>query len=303
MQKVRPEEFLSRASEMRIAIIGDYIQDAYIYGCSTRLSPEAPVPVVDKQSVKESPGGAGNVMMNLENLSVDVLLFTTGNKYMLDKPNMFVHPGDTPIKTRIMVGNHHLMRIDEDHKNIPVDYDEVTWRDDFEKSIDELDVVIFSDYHKGSISDSIARVIIQKCMDRNIPVLVDAKKDYDKYFGASVIKCNQTEWINWSFTRNQKHYEFIDHMAIKGLVVTKGAQGIHLSSGHMRDHFANGHSKSIIDVCGAGDTVTAVLAVCMGAGIAMEQAIEIANALAAEVCTHPGVYAIMPTDVIRIQED
>src|SRR5574343_1130787 len=147
MQKIK--EALDAASKFKIAVVGDYIRDEYIFGNVTRVSPEAPVVVLNKQSYSDRPGGAANVWMNLKTLGVvDAYLFTLGDKASWDE-YIFMHKGNPSVKTRVISGNHHIVRIDDDRKDGDILYDDLSWREDIETLIPQLDCLVFSDYHKG----------------------------------------------------------------------------------------------------------------------------------------------------------
>lgn len=288
-------ELLEKAPKLKIAIIGDLIEDKYIIGDVHRISPEAPVVVVSKISETTYAGGAGNVFMNLLNIGVDAYLFTTGNprsNILCDR--IFLHPGVTPVKTRVMSGNHHLLRIDEESTTtVPAVYDDVIWREDFETVFPQLDAVIFSDYHKGSIDQTTAHVILSKCNERGIPVIVDAKKDFIKYKHSSIIKCNQKEAD--AFLPSHLRVELLANY----FVVTQGERGIswYDSTGF---NGVDGVESHIIDVCGAGDTVTAIMGACYAAGFNILKSLTLANIAAAETCKHVGVYPITKEDLLRL---
>lgn len=287
------QELLEKASKLKIAIIGDLIEDRYIFGDVERVSPEAPVVVVMKTGETSYLGGAGNVFLNLLNIGVDTYLFTRGEKNIV-APDIFIHPGITPKKTRIMSKKHHLLRIDEENINQEdVAYDDLSWREDIEKLLPSLDAVIFSDYHKGTISAEIAQTIIHLCNEKAIPVIVDAKRDFEKYKYANVIKCNKHEakGINVDELRVSLHVNYF--------IVTMGEYGAILNSSTGIDHVST-PSIGIIDVCGAGDTVMAVLAVAYSSGNNIIQSLELANKAAAETCKHAGVYAIKKEDLLKL---
>lgn len=297
------QEFLDRVSKLKIAVIGDFIVDRYVYGDVSRISPEAPVPVLLKEHSTTCPGGAGNVARNIMNLGAHVSFFTRGDsKASRLSDDVFIHPGVTPIKTRIMCGNHHLMRIDEEPtEQTDIQYDDLTWREDFEKALPNLDAVVFSDYHKGAISHDIARIIIDACRDKNIPVIVDAKRDFDKYKQATIVKCNKKEFNNLHDRYKILPVEFCGIYENDYLVVTQGQRGISWYTIDTDAAFGvDGISVNIVDVCGAGDTVTAMIAIGKAAGMTIGPICDLANLAAAEVCTHPGVYPVMKEDLIRI---
>lgn len=285
-------DLIEKAPKLKIAIIGDVIIDKYIVGDVDRISPEAPVPVLIQKSTYQKFGGAGNVYCNLKNLGVDTYLFTTGEHNFLTD-DFFIHPGKTPIKTRIMSGNHHLLRIDEEDAPDYVQYDDVAWREDFEKLLPSLDAVIFSDYHKGVCDVTITQTIISACCEKGIPVIVDAKTDFYKYKHATIMKCNKKESSGIDVQKLR-----LD-LLVSYFLVTCGEQGISLYYSKGSEGF-NGHEVNIIDVCGAGDTVTAVVTFAFSGGYNVLQATELANRAAAEVCKHAGVYAITKEDLLKL---
>lgn len=287
-------ELLERAPKLKIAVIGDYIDDCYIFGDVVKISPEAPVPVLSPTKRLQKPGGAGNVVRNLLNIGVDTYLFTTGDKHrhVLPRDVVFLHPGEFPKKTRIMSDHHHILRMDEESDQ-SCSYDEVLWRQDFESILPSLDAIVFSDYHKGVIHETIANTVITMATEKGIPVIVDAKKDYGKYRYSSIIKCNQKEAD--VFLPSHLRRELL----VNYFVVTCGERGI---SWYDSEGFngVDGIESNIIDVCGAGDTVTAILAVCYAAGFNIHTSIVLANKAAAETCKYVGVYAITKEDLLKL---
>lgn len=298
-------KILEKAPSLKIAVIGDFIEDRYVIGDVDRISPEAPVPVVRVTSKVATPGGAGNVFMNLIGLGVEAHLFSdighTQRDLFSQNQEPMIHQGrwNHSIKTRIMSGNHHIVRYDEDTVPIYMDYAGVKWRDTFELNLQEWDAVILSDYHKGVISDDIAERVITMCGKYMIPVIVDAKKDFPKYVNANILKCNGKEWAASPYRQSQ---EFVRKMDLDALVITHGALGMEMQGQENWNHF-NGHTVPIADTCGAGDTVTAMLAI--GEALCMERwgMASLANRCAAEVCKHPGVYALTIEDLIKIKHE
>jgi len=286
------QELLEKAPKLKIAVIGDYIIDKYIFGSVDRISPEAPVPVVVPNRTFTRPGGAGNVVKNLLNIGVDAYLFTTGDRFHeLPRDVVFYHPGEFPKKTRVISGTHHLLRMDEESV-FDVVYDDVLWKEDFEVILRSLDAVVFSDYHKGVINPTVSNTIIAMCNEKGIPVIVDAKKDFDKYTNATILKCNQKEAQNINPIIERSN------LCLNYFVVTCGENGISwfTDSGNGVD----GIPVDIVDVCGAGDTVTAILAASYAAGFNIQKSITLANIAAAETCKHIGVYPITKEDLLRL---
>lgn len=302
-------ELLKKTPDLKIAVIGDFIEDRYIYGDVTRISPEAPVPVVHKTNQISRAGGAGNVFMNLVNLDVhaDLYCFSSDRFLMATlfggyTSQVWLHPGVNSIKTRVMCGNHQIIRIDEELKKDEIEWHAFKqidwWTNHLEKNFGEYNAIVMVDYHKGVLSDSLINAVMELANHYEIPVVVDAKRDYRRYSGAFIIKCNRSEYE--AIPKNSDNLLHYGRKGIKvdNLVVTVGEQGIsiyHEDTGEGID----GYPINIVDVCGAGDTVTALLAAATAAGYGVLEACEIANVAASEVCRHPGVYPITKEDLIK----
>ena len=269
-------QILEAASKLRIAVVGDQIIDRYILGTIDRISPEAPVPVLRMTQTKENRGGAGNVVENLRGLGVQVSEFF--GKHV-------------PVKTRVMSGNHHVIRIDDEEEPYWMKWDEVDIGLGYGIQHKKFDAVVISDYGKGMISEEVAKEIILKCQHHyahQTPVIVDAKKDFHRFHGASVIKCNNKEASEIKPWKNN----FAEQFDAGYFVVTDGPHGISAVTPYDNIYDAKGFEISICDTCGAGDTVTAVLAIMKCLYPSIQDAIDLANIAASEVCRHPGVMPI-----------
>lgn len=291
------DEILTRASKLKIAVIGDLIIDQYVFGDVTRISPEAPVPVLVKNTEsKTCMGGAGNVFMNLVNLGVDVDLFCNFNQlsFWPDEYDNKIFCNNYPaaIKTRVMSGSHHMLRIDNEIMPDQIEwhtFKQLSWWSYLEEHFGEYDCIVMSDYGKGVLSDSLINAVMELAHHYGTLVVVDAKKEFHRYNGAMVIKCNKSEW------------EASDRKFGRSLwtIVTCGEAGISLYDKEGSGEGINGIPVPIVDVCGAGDTVTAVLAMAFTAHQSMWDACVLANIAASEVCTHSGVYPITKEDLIK----
>lgn len=300
-------QLLTRAEGLKIAVIGDFIQDKYILGAVDRISPEAPVPVVSQHLTFGKPGGAGNVYLNLCNLGIKTSLFCgTHDKHTVVEvsyhENGIVHTHENrhAIKTRVMSGGHHLLRIDDEIDPMQIEWLPFTaysWWKELEEKMGEYNCIVLSDYGKGVLSDSLINAIMELAPKYGIPVIVDAKKDYERFEGATVIKCNQKEYDaieGWN-TENSKW-----------LVVTNGESGMRFCDTYGHVETFHGQKVNIVDVCGAGDTVTAVIAMVMAINDPInpiDVACKLANIAAAEVCTHAGVHAITKEELIKRWEE
>lgn len=293
-------EILEKASKLRIAVIGDLIQDEYIVGDVERISPEAPVQVVNQTEHKVSMGGAGNVFMNLLNLGVksDLYCYFKGEKEFWDSQQIGFWYHDYPhaIKTRIMCGYHHLLRVDKEARPNEIEwlqFNGISWSQDLLSRFEMYDAIVLSDYNKGVLSDSVINTVFDYALKCGIPVIVDAKKDFHRFKNAHILKCNYKEWCGPKPDGVKNIVNMVDKLSLGHFIVTRGDKGVLYCSGV--DHGdsidqVNGIPVHNVDVCGAGDTVTAVLAMMVKEPI--RHGVILANIAAAEVCKHSGVHPI-----------
>lgn len=281
------QKIIDQSSKIRIAVVGDFITDRYIFGEVTRISPEAPVPVLKVTDVRANPGGAGNVVENLSGLGCQV--------------SSFYNDKNIPVKTRVMSGNHHLLRMDEESGPQWMDPDDLDIGLFYGIDNNKFSCVILSDYGKGTVSKKVANKVIKLCTIKNIPVVVDTKSQHDIFFGASIIKSNLGEWHSFLAHHGKFHNasHFIQLMNVENMVITEGANGIWYHDQDYNITNIPGIETDICDPCGAGDTVTAILGMMIAMKYTIHQACELANIAASEVCRHAGVYAIQKADLIR----
>lgn len=297
------QKILDRASTLRIAVIGDLIVDHYICGSVDRVSPEAPVPVLLKGTEKTTMGGAGNVWQNLTNLGVHAELFCNFNGDALwhkgYDDRIHCNPYPYSKKTRVMCGNHQLLRIDEELQGNDMQWQtfkQFYWWEYLMNNSGDYDAFVISDYGKGVVSDSVIGTLmeyqfINRRDRKHSPVIVDAKKNFKRFYGAYCVKANDKE------SDDDIIQDCIQNRGINFFVRTRGDQGMvwynRTTSGGVK-----GEKVNIVDVSGAGDTVTAMLAILMSdEGVRMSEVMWLANMAAAEVCKHPGVYAIQKEDL------
>ena len=249
---------------MKILVIGDIIVDKYIYGTSTRLSPEAPVPVVAQERIVETTGGAGLVYENLKNLGVDVELFEYASKKC--------------VKTRVMCDGHYVTRIDDDHYADGVEVCNTILRNDFSK----YDYVILSDYNKGVLDESIK--IIEHLNKFNCRVIVDPKSHAENYKGAWLIKPNEKEFqeyfINW-------HDNIITTRAGKSVIAKIDNEVYEIAV----------DTVEVSDVTGAGDCFLAAFVYGLTRGYDYKTCLEIAIRGSRESVKHTGTYTLQQDDL------
>lgn len=301
----------------RVLVVGDIMLDRYWYGDTGRISPEAPVPVVRVGEEERRLGGAANVALNLARVgAITRLVGVIGDdepgeatRALLENAGVRAdlvvsdsHP--TIAKLRVMSRNQQLIRLDFERSFA---LDGAFARDEFvaryRDALDETDVVICSDYGKGTLAD--VEVIIAAARERDIPVLVDPKgHDWQRYARATLITPNLHEFeaITGAVTDDamlQQHADTLRaRLNIDSLLVTRSEKGMSLfsASGHL--HLA-AQAQEVFDVTGAGDTVIALLGAGLGAGLSLADAAALANLGAGIVVAKLGTATATPIELKR----
>lgn len=309
--------FAKKIKQLRIFVIGDVMLDSYIWGKAERLSPEAPVPVVQVEKKESRPGGAANVAFNLRALGVNTYLFGLVGKdhaatelkknlalSKIKSQGIFAHPAlTTTIKTRVIGNKHQLLRIDEEQP-VTLSSDE---RKKFIFSILEAirefapDAIIFEDYDKGCIDQDLIKQITEFAIQANIITAVDPKRNnFLHYKNVTLFKPNFAELKNGlnlnSLKKNkdslQLHTsEFLRKQKIKNMMVTLSEHGVYYAT-KVQSGMHDAHVRSIADVSGAGDTVIAIATCCMALDLPLHTAAAIANVAGGMVCEYAGVVPI-----------
>lgn len=293
-----------------ILVIGDLMVDHYIWGQATRLSPEAPVPVVNVSNESVTPGGAANVAQNLVSLGANVSLAgLVGNdiqgaqlKEILLAESILTNciitdaARPTTVKTRVLAGSHQLVRIDRETTDAVSTEIEDEIVNQLTKSIDTADVVVFSDYNKGLFSPSLTQRIIAAANGKGKKVIVDPKGlNYTKYKGAYLIKPNRKELAEAAKMEKIKSIADLQEASktiftqtdTDYLVVTLSEEGMVILS-ELAHKLLPVKATEVFDVTGAGDTVLAAIAYFMALDFSVEEACELANHAAAIVIRRVG---------------
>lgn len=250
---------------MKVLVLGDVIIDKYIYGTSTRISPEAPVPIVNLDRVKTSLGGAGLVVENLKSLGVDVTLAQTGQPQS--------------VKTRIISDGHYITRLDEDQDANSSAVLDTILHDDFS----QYDYVILSDYDKGVLDN--AKQIIAHINSQGPKVIVDPKRYAHDYEGAWLVKPNNSEYTKFEFDEWQGNIIITD----AGHSVTAKIDDI--------EYNIPIETVEVSDVTGAGDCFIAAFVYGLTKGYTHKKCLEIATKGATESVKHSGTYILKQEDV------
>jgi len=297
-----------RSSKPKILVLGDVMIDSYIYGDVKRISPEAPVPIIDAKKNIDRLGGAGNVVLNLQNLGVEVNLATIiGNDFngrlfesLLKKNNLstqFVLKSknvNTTKKTRFLSGSSQLLRMDNDSKGFKK-RDSALLERKIIPIITNYDAIIISDYNKGVCSELLIKKVIFSANKEGISTFIDPKGDkWGKYLNATCLTPNIAEIegeLKQSFSSDAEFKKAAAALNAKYKLdyslITRGASGITYYDGHTVHHQKVG-KKEVYDVSGAGDTVIACFAASLSSKIGLSNALELSSFIASEVVAHIG---------------
>lgn len=303
-----------------VIVIGDVMLDRYWSGTTSRISPEAPVPVVHIQQTEERPGGAGNVALNIAALGSRAILFapcgddavadTLENKLRAARVECQLQriPGiPTITKLRILSLHQQLLRLDFE-ENFE-DVNDTNLLANITKHLAQANVVVLSDYAKGSLRQ--APEIIRLAKQAKVPVFVDPKgQDFNIYRGATLLTPNRREFeavVGLCKTEEEivrKGTELLKKYDIGALLVTRGEQGMTLIRAGQPEFHLPAHAREVYDVTGAGDTVIGVLAAAYGVGHDLAQAASIANLAAGIVVGKLGAATVSVPELRRtIQEE
>lgn len=309
----------------KILIIGDLMIDQYIWGDANRLSPEAPVPIVNVQKESNTLGGAGNVAQNLLSFGAEVIIAgligdDTAGKELLkvltdenaDTRGIVVDAQrPTTIKTRIIAGSHQIVRIDREVNETISKKCEDELFNKITPDLADAAIVLFSDYNKGVLSASLCGRIIEYCNSINKKVIVDPKGlNFAKYKGAFLIKPNKKElaqavkFEKISSTMDLQNaaaalFELTDS---EYLVVTLSEEGMAILT-KSSYKLLEVKATEVFDVTGAGDTVLATMAYFIALGFSVEEACELANHAAAIVIRRVGSASTSVKEIIEDMEN
>jgi rfaE bifunctional protein kinase chain/domain len=318
----------SQFKTLNVIVIGDVMIDSYLWGSVHRISPEAPIPIVNTTRRELRMGGAANVALNIKSLTANPILCTViggdshGDDFLrlmdedsLDKSGI-VRSDEriTTIKHRVISGGQHLLRVDEEITT-PITAHES------EKLLAQIDAimrgtpihaVVFEDYDKGVITPWLIERVVKIAHDKNIPVLVDPKKrNFLYYKGVDVFKPNfkeLCEGVNVSIEKTDFDALFEAECKLREILgygygfITLSEHGVFLSDGESYKRFPS-VIREVTDVSGAGDTVIATISLCIAAGIDIVTASEVANIAGGLVCERVGVVPVDYNALLKVLKD
>jgi D-beta-D-heptose 7-phosphate kinase / D-beta-D-heptose 1-phosphate adenosyltransferase len=305
--------------DFQAIVLGDVMLDRYLEGHIYRISPEAPVPVVSLEREWATLGGAGNVAASLAGLGCRVTLAGIVGadeegrwlQRVLNEAGVagavLIERDDlrTICKTRVVAsGQQQVVRLDQDGDRAALRRAAADLEEQILPSIREYDVVVLSDYDKGTITESLARLVLSECRKRGVPCVVDSKKtDFTVFTGATLLTPNVME-ASRALGRSLDDVGEIVSAAIEArtalrldhLLITRGPDGMTLASADGIAHFP-AEVREVADVTGAGDTVIATLAAWLGSGHDIKEACRIASVAAGIAVGHRGCYVVKTAEL------
>lgn len=319
-----PIHIFEKVQDIKVFVIGDVMIDRYINGSVERISPEAPVPVVNYKSTENNLGGAANVALNIASLNAQISLFSViGNdensllfKNILEKANIstkgLIHSEErvTTVKTRVLAGKQQLLRIDEENKQNLSKKETKALLARFEQQLEAIqpDVIVFQDYNKGVLTPEIIQKVITLANDRQIITTVDPKKNnFWSYKSTTLFKPNLREIRTMTdFEIDPTKLESLNKAAdfmrqklnCKICMITLSEHGIYIDDKETTEIYPT-FPAQITDVCGAGDTVISLASIGLAIGLSAKEIAELSNTGGALVCGKIGVVPVDKNELIQ----
>ena len=312
--EARLSELLKKLDGKRIAVVGDVMLDRYLWGSVVRISPEAPVPVVEIGSESARLGGAANVASNIKSLGGKPLLFSVvgdddhGRKFLeLMEEARFSASGifidrdrPTTVKTRVIAHDQHVVRVDRETKQEIAPMHQKKILELLQKEIDSIDAIILEDYNKGALAKELIPQLIALACAHDKIITVDPK--FDNFFEFRRVT---------SFKPNRKEVEevlgvrvtddasvervgriLVDRLQAKSVLLTRGEEGMSLFEEDGTVTHVATRARRIADVSGAGDTVISTLTISLTGGATFMEAATLANYAGAVVCGEVGIVPV-----------
>ncbi|WP_394992969.1 bifunctional heptose 7-phosphate kinase/heptose 1-phosphate adenyltransferase [Emticicia sp.] len=300
---------------LRVLIVGDVMIDSYVFGRVERISPEAPIPVVNVKRKEIRLGGAGNVAMNIKSLGATPILCTVvgADSDAKDLLNLLIDndlPIDgiiqskariTTVKQRILAGSQHIVRIDSEMDSLINADEQALLIEKAEALAESCDVIIFEDYDKGVLTAESIKQIVAFAKSKGIPTIVDPKKrNFLNYQGTDIFKPNLKELKEGlKIDFDAKNLEEVKSavasakniLGVNGVFLTLSENGVFIDFQDETHHIA-AHLRSITDVSGAGDTVVSIAAMCLALKLSPKVIAEMSNLGGGLVCEYVGVMPI-----------
>ncbi|MEW5798176.1 MAG: D-glycero-beta-D-manno-heptose-7-phosphate kinase [Bacteroidota bacterium] len=324
LQHSRIQQLLTGIKEKRLAVIGDVMIDRYIWGNVSRVSPEAPVPVVEVEGESTRLGGAANVANNITSLGARAFLIgIAGNdangkelKKILDEQNtssegIIIDPSrPTTVKTRVIAHSQHVVRIDSEEKKDIDDTIQKKVLSILQNSIESIDGIIIEDYNKGVVVQQLIHAVIALAKKYNKVITVDPKfNNFFEYKNVSVFKPNikETEEALGKKLRSEDNVLsagklLLERLQADNVLLTRSEKGMSLFEKNGAVTHIPTRAREVADVSGAGDTVIATLTAMLTAGATVKEAAILANMAGGIVVGEVGIVPIKPEQLLAETE-
>ena len=307
------KKVFSEFNKKRVLIVGDSMIDAYMWGEINRMSPEAPVPIVEIQKHETRLGGSANVALNIQSLEAKPILCSVigddihGDLFLdlMHKSNLSTEgiliskKRRTTLKTRVIANEKHQLRVDEeDTKPIQL---ENKFINKIKDHISSCDVVILQDYNKGTLTQNVIKEIIATANELKIPTIVDPKKiNFNNYNNCTIFKPNLSEikeGMKIDFNSNNQNEinevtnKLLSKLQAKAILLTMSEKGISITY-NKEFEYTPAFQRKIIDVSGAGDTVISVASLCLTTEMNLKILSKLSSLAGGIVCEEVGVVPI-----------
>jgi D-glycero-beta-D-manno-heptose-7-phosphate kinase len=291
---------MERIRRQKVLVLGDFMLDVYTLGEVDRISPEAPVPILRVTHENRCPGGAGNAILNLVSLGMEVLavgrlgddpagkiFLEELSKEAINTCGILIDPSfQTPLKNRMIASGQQIVRIDYEHTTPMTDTLEEAFFAILPNLLQDVKVIAISDYAKGFLTSRLLSFVIEIASNRSIPVIVDPKgMDFKRYKGATLIKPNLSEAIlaaglGREATLDDIAARILENINVENLMITKSKEGISVFARNQPRQDFSAYVHEVKDVTGAGDTVLAVVTASLANQLTLSEAAILANVAA-----------------------
>lgn len=318
-------QILENASRSTVVVVGDLMLDEWIIGDASRISPEAPVPVVRLNERKIAPGGAANVVMNLRSLGAKVFVsgvvgddsaghsLAQAMKTAGSEISGLVYDAARPttLKTRVLASRQQMVRIDRESEEPFSDFDRDNLKKRLMPLLEQSDALCISDYDKGLVPCGVAAHAIKEMRALGKLVTGGPKPhNLDCFANAHFLSFNEkeaSEAVGFKLLDQdaveRAGKQLREHLNVDALVITRGGKGVLLFEKDAPPHAIGGHEVEVFDVAGAGDTFLSGATLALAAGASFAVAAELGNLAAAASVRHVGVVAVTAEDILRVQNE
>ncbi len=318
----RVHEIVAQFPKVKVLVIGDVMLDEFVWGSVNRISPEAPVPVVEVKSRSTMPGGAANVVSNIRSLGAQAALigicgkdlYGQTLKQQLEEMQVDIEgliedkARPTSLKTRIIAHHQQVVRVDEESKAETAESVTKKVAAVLESKIKQADLVVVEDYDKGLIDQTLLDQVIQSCEKHKKVLAVDPKKGHFlNYKGVSVLTPNKNEALaalgieheDRAPSKEEIGSRLNKKWGCKNVLVTLGEEGMILTENGDQSFHIPAVAREVFDVSGAGDTVIAAFVSSLASGASFREAAEISNYAAGVVVAKVGTATVTASELYR----